>query len=455
MSDKNELASVEGLEREVVALTEAVTKAQSETEQQYKDLHGHFDGVKAENAELKSAVEKHTADYAEMVAKQQTLEAALDVAKRQLDAPINKSGSERADRDRELAIKIQKSAFEFKGGEAADFKVKEDELIEPDDYRSAVTKLMRVGLQSKAEIVKNFNEGERKAFSLGNLDMAMFSPEILGFEQDCDRECAYMLDLYGQDTVSKSTFKYPHIKDYGAIGSYSCPAKCDAELGPEGNISYLNGETHDFRGVFCFNREVLREANYDLLSFMMRSAMRSHRINRNKALIMGDGINEPKGWLTGDLFDKVTGPVGTVTPQSARQFITSVPMEYGDTVTVMHQNMFAYLAASVDSNGRFIFGDGDMTYSPAAANERIRISNCLPDATEGGTLGSDASPFAADSFIMATANWETAYRSVSKRPMFMEQYEGGSTAWCVQYQFGAQDGGFGACGDAGRILIAG
>jgi hypothetical protein len=121
----------------------------------------------------------------------------------------------------------------------------------------------------------------------------------------------------------------------------------------------------------------------------------------------------------------------------------------------MHQNIFAYFASKVDSAGRFIFGDGLMGFSPSDVRDRIRISNCLPDATEGLTKGSEGSPFTSGDFIMAAGVWPRAYAAVNHRPMFMEQYEGGSTAWCVKYQFGAKDGGFVACCPAARTLVAG
>lgn len=93
-----------------------------------------------------------------------------------------------------------------------------------------------------------------------------------------------------------------------------------------------------------------------------------------------------------------------------------------------------------------------MTYSPENAGERIRISNCLPDATDDGTKGDEDNPFVAGDFIAAAANWETAFKAVSRKPMSMEQYIGGSTKWCVKYQFGAEDGSFVGCCPAGRIL---
>ena len=169
----------------------------------------------------------------------------------------------------------------------------------------------------------------------------MFSPEMLGIEINCIIECAELLDLYNSVTVGKSTFLYPQVMDYGAIGKYDCDAKCDAEYGPEGNIVYKNGQISDYRGVFCLQRKVLAEANYDLLNFMYNAAARSYRINRNRALIVGDGKNEPLGWITADCFTKVKTPNTAVTHVDFRMFVAGAPVEYGPVVVTMHQNMFA------------------------------------------------------------------------------------------------------------------
>lgn len=446
--------AMEALQKELGDMTGLLTKSKADMEEQYKQLHGHYDGVKKDNEELKKNVEKHVSEYAEMVKMTQALEKAVDGIKKELESPIFKGGKDLADSDKKAAIELQKRAHIFKGGTVDNFKEDHDNLVVAKDYRSAVSKLMEVGVKSRAEIVRSFSESERKAFDAASLDAAFFMPEMLGIEVDCEIECAELLDLYRSVTVSRTNFMFPHVQDYGAIGSYDCDAKCDAELGPEGNISYKNGKTFDFRGVFCFQKKVIAEANYPLLDFMFRAAARSYRINRNRALITGDGINEPLGWLSGDCFTKIATSGLAFNHVYWRRFLASAPVEYGPVVATMHQNMFAYLAAMTDTTGRFIFGDGDISFSPSRV-EGIRISNCLPDATANGTRGNDDAPFVAGDFIAAAGNWDMAYASVNKRPMFMEQYEGGTTAWCVKYQFGAEDGGFVMCCAAARTLVVG
>jgi hypothetical protein len=449
---------------------EALTKELSDAVSLVKRFKGDFESNATELSNLKKSIgdiskadgetrdklSKMSDAVADAMAKLQACEEAVNTIKKEMDSPLYRGGKDLEDSDRRAAIELQRRVHIYKGGSHEDFRENLDDLVTPSDYRSAVRKLMRVGLESKAKIIRDFTEAERKAFDAASLDAAFFSPEMLGIEIDCEIECASMLDLYAQVSVSRSTFMFPHVQSYGDIGKYDCDAKCDAEYGPEGNITWKNGHTYDYRGVFCFQRDTLREANYDLLGFMMRAAARSYRINRNQALITGDGINEPMGWLTQDCFTKVATPAQNPTHQDLRQFWASHPVEYGGPViAVMHQNVFAYFASMVDNDGRFLFGDGLMSFSPDDVRERIRISNCLPDPTEGGTLGSTAQPFAAGSFIMAAGVWNMAFAAVDHRPMFMEQYEGGSTAWCVKYQFGAKDGGFVMCCPAARILVAG
>ena len=450
--------AMEALTKEMGNAVDLMKKSNAKFDEHGKvlvELQKQVEASGKADAETQAALKKHADEMADALAKTQACQAAIETIQKNMDSPLYRGNSDLKESDTKAAIALQRRAHIFKGGAPEDFKEDLDNLVVVSDYRSAVRKLMQVGIESKSRIVASFSAAEKKAFDAASLDSAFFSPELLGIEVDCEIECASLLDLYDQISVSRSTFMYPHVQSYGDIGSYQCDAKCDAELGPEGNITWRQGKTHDFRGVFCFNRDVLREANYDLLGFMMRAAARSHRINRNRTLIVGDGINEPLGWLTADCFDKIASPGPNPTHQDLRQFLASSPVEYGPVTATMHQNVFAYFASMVDADGRFLFGDGLMSFSPDDVRERIRISNCLPDATEGGTLGSEAAPFATGGFIMAAGVWDKAYAAVTQRPMFMEQYEGGSTAWCVKYQFGAKDGGFVACCPAARTLVAG
>ncbi len=448
----------EKLEGELKSLSDAATKMTKAVEEQYKQLHTHFNEVKTDNGELAKTVAQHTAEYAKMTAELQETKAAIEMVKKQIEAPIYQSEKDLSDNDRAMAVELQKRAFINKHGsdKEGDFRPDMDNLINLADYRSAARKMVQHGGLLKPEEIKGLmSDYERKAYDAASLDTAFFSPEILGLTLDCNIECASLLDLYGQVSVSRSKFMYMQIVDYGEIGEYGCDVNCDAPLGRDGNIQFLNGKTYDWRGMFCFTKKVLDEANFDFLTFMLQAAARSYRINRNRATMVGDGDNEPLGWLEADCFTKVTPSIeGRFNHQDWRRFLSSAPIEYGTVLPVMHQNTFGYLASAVDANGRFIFGDGLMSYSPESADERIRISNCLPDPTEGNTKGDAANPFTPGAFIAAAANWDTAYKIVNRKPLTMEQWVGGSTKWCAKYQLGAEDGSFVGCCAAGRTLYA-
>lgn len=455
--DKQKEAGLEVLTKELTTANDNLKKAHtdfSETNKALQELKDRVD--KSDIDALDQGKLKEMGDnLAQSLAEFKNMEAAIEQIKKDMAQPIYGSKSDLKDNDREKAIELQKRIHVEKGGTADDFKADLDNLVDPSMMRAAARKMMKIGLETKSDVLRSLTTEERKAFDAASLDTAFFMPELLGMEVDCEIECAQIWDLYAQENVTRSNFMYPHVLSYGDIGKYDCDAKCDAEFGPEGNIQWRQGRTFDFRGVFCFQRDVLREANYDLLGFMFRAAARSYRINRNDAMIRGDGVNEPLGWLKANAFPTIAAPFFNPNHQDLRQFLSSAPVEYGSTTSVMHQNVFAYYAAMVDNNGRFIFGDGLMGYGPENVVDDIRISNCLPDPTENGTKGSQDSPFDAGAFIMATGVWDMAYAAVTQRPMFMEQFVGGSTAWCVQYQFGAKDGGFVACSEAARILQAG
>lgn len=444
-------------------ITAALSAAKTATDDKYREIANRFDGLKVESAEVKADVKKAVDEYAALTIKVQALTEQQADTKRQLDAPMFQNQKDLDDHDRKMAMQIQKEMHLARGLPESEFVLDADNLVDIKSYREVVKLLTRVGVESKAKIVGGFNVAQKKAFEASTLGPSFFTPQILALDVDCNIECEAMTDLYGQFTVDRSNFMYMQIKDYGALGQYTCDAVCDAPFGPEGNVQHLAGQTYDFRGVFCLQRKHITEANFDFLSFMVISAQRSHRINRNRALMIGDGINEPEGWMTANCFPKMKtelagegdGEYPLFTPQDFRRFVLTFPVERGRGRAVMHQNMFAWLASQVDANGRFVFGDGDMLFSPDRVTDLIRLSNCLPDATEDNTKGGPGNGFDPGSFLMAYGNWATAYYNVNKRPLFFEQYEGGSSAWCVKYQFGAEDGGFVGCCESARVLVAG
>jgi len=451
LNSEAEKSGIEPLMKQVGDIDAAIKANRAAQDQSYRDLHNELDGVKKENAEIAAKAEELVRKYSEVVQEGQRLQEEQKSIQKTLQSPLYQSQSDLDKHDREAAFKLQRLIHIERGGEPDKFREDPENLIDIRAYRSAAFKLAKAGPIAKEEIIKSFSEAEKRAFEAGSLSTGFFSPETLGFTIDCNVECASLLDLYGRANVNKSTYRALQIEDYGSIGSYQCPATCDAELGPEGNIKYVYGNISDFRGVFCLQKEVIAEADYDLLSFIVNAAGRSYRINRNRALIVGDGENEPKGWLSGDYFpSRATSEQGKLLHTDVRQFLSLVPSEYGRVAAVMHPNTFAFIVSQIATNGRFFFGDGELAYTPDMVKENIRVSKCLPDPTKNLTVANGS--FDAGAFVMAAAAWATAYYAIDKRPLTFQQWVGGSSMWCSKYQFWAQDGGFVGCPAAGLIL---
>ena len=460
MAKDNAPTHAEAMLEQVNAIGAALETNRLALDKQYRDLSTNLGGVKDDLGQLRAVADKQTADYAKLFEEQGRLASSLELVKRMAEAPVVEGGKALASADRKNAIELQRRAHIYRHGDDDGFRADLDNLVPLEHLREAWKIMVRFGgVDSRESAIKRLSADQKRAFDMAGSDSALFVPELLGYVQDCNIICSQMIDLYGQVNVGKSQFMYPVIESYGSIGAYTSDAKCDAPFGPEGNITFKQGKTSDFRGVFCFQTKVIREANYDLLGFMQYSALRSYLINRNAALITGDGQDAPLGWLAAKCFGQyktpLAGSAASFTHVDLRRFISSCPVEYGPVKSVMHQNVFAYLASQTTSFGEFVFGDGDITFAPDKVQDQIRISNCLPDATAGGTKGNAASPFVAGDFLLAAGNWEIAMKAVTKRPLWMEQVIGGSTAWCVKYIFGAEDGGFTACCPAARVLTVG
>src|SRR6185436_1285545 len=183
-------AALVNLSKELGDITALLEKSKKDSEQQYTDLSNHFGGVKAENEELKKAVLQHTTEYAEMITKQQMLQQLVDQIKKEMDVHLLKGGSDLAESDRKAAVELQRRIYLHKGGNNFEFNADLDNLVDCSVYRNVVRKLMQVGLEQKAKIVRGFADDEKKVYELAGLDSGMFSPEMLGIEMNCIVECA-------------------------------------------------------------------------------------------------------------------------------------------------------------------------------------------------------------------------------------------------------------------------
>src|SRR5262245_16235169 len=92
--------AMEGLASELGDITALLDTNKKAVEKQFTDLTAHYSGLKADNDELKTAVKKHSDEYAELVIKHQALTVALDTVKKELDAPVFKGGKDLEESDK-------------------------------------------------------------------------------------------------------------------------------------------------------------------------------------------------------------------------------------------------------------------------------------------------------------------------------------------------------------------
>lgn len=435
---------------EAVDVARKYLAAGSDSVRELSDLKSR---VATLDSEMAARIKETSERAADAYAKAQ---AAVEVAselRRHLSRPFMDAGAT-AEHDAKASEMLQFQLHLNRGLSKDTFVYEPEKAVPIPVYRNICRKMMMIGVQTPQEFRAKLSSAERTVYEATMLDSGFFVPQVLGMMEDCTTECAYLLDLYEQITVSRQTFSWPRVEDVGNLGDYHPVPACDFPDGQAGAVSTANGRTYDFRGTFCFDRAHLNEAQFDLLDFMIRTAQRSYRIKRDAALMTGDGIDRPLGWMSANCFPKEQFGTGNPTAKDIRQFLTMVPRKYGPVTAIMHPRMLAYIMSMTNADGLFLFQPGQMMVDIVDGQTRdgVRVSECLPDPTAGGTLGSTTAPFVGGSFLMAAGNWPMAYAAVTQMPLQFQQHIGRSSMACVVYQFMAKDGGFVKCCDAARIL---
>ena len=454
--DESRELTLDQLRSELATAVSVAKKHISAGAENLRELEDLKSRVAQRDDELGRRIQEASERAADAYAKAQAaIEAAAEI-RRHINRPIMDAASTE-DHDRKANEIIQLQIHLNKGLQAETFEYRPEESFPISVYRNICRKMMLVGgPKTKREFEAGLTSQERRVYEASMLDSGFFVPQALGMVEDCNTECAYLLDLYAQISVNLHNYTYPRIEDYGSLGDYNCSTACDFPEGLAPNMATASGRVYDFRGTFCFDRAHLSEARVDLLDFMIRAAQRSHRIKRNEALINGDGIDRPKGWLRADCFQRLSFPETNAPARNVRYFLSLVTRKYGPVTAVMHPRMYAYLMAQTSQDGQFLFRPGDLMLDIVDGQNTmgIRLSECMPDPTANGTLGSTANPFANGAILMAAGTWSEAYAAVTHTPLQFQQHIGRSSMACVVYQFLAKEGGFVKCCDAVSLLTA-
>jgi HK97 family phage major capsid protein len=432
-----------------------VKKAGIEREAAFKEVAASFADKKSV-AELAETVTKSFVDAA---TKHQDLTLAVNDLKKQLDNPLYGDKGEYDDACRKAAIDHERTLFLATNTDrTAFFDEKKVDLKRYQVTGSAHKKLMlATDENSYRELHRKLSEDERKGLSMSQIDGHFLIPEVQQIIRDCFLEPVGLFDLYDTFNVGKMSFVYPFIKDHTNMGGYICSDDCGTIQAAGMNLQFRNEQVYDWRGTFCVTTKLLAEAAIDILAIMAREMALSKRMTSNQAWISGDGVNQPKGWLTANTFPIIdTSLAGSFNAADVRSFFYRVPPEFGNIQAVMHPNTLAVLMAMTNAYGEFLFGEGMLFAEPSSLDSKVRLSRYMPEINWTVTPGSNTTAAAitapSGSLVAAAANWKKAYMVPTLMPMTMRQGFMIQGPWCAQYHFWAQDGGAPVCGEAGRVL---
>ena len=438
-----------------------VVEGQKKFNETSLELKSLIEAVKSEGAAAdaasKARLEAQALKFAEQAEAIAEVKAQQDFYSKSLDRPIYGSDKDVIDFDKKSTQDILLAKHVMSGGSVMDFRAKGDEAISSAAIHTAFNKLMTASsLSGWHEKMGTLTDVEKKSISVSTVGNSFFVPQLLDIVKNCNIVCASLVDLYDTLQVSKPTFKYPVIANYGNLGSYGAAEDCAATFGLDANVSMNAGDVKDWRGAFCMHEDVIRYAAFDFYKIMVESIERSRLITQNQAFITGDGLKEPVGWATSTQYPKfTTSAVGAFNEQDWRMFLAKGPSEFGQLVAVMHPYMLAYLISRQTTDHEFIFNGNDMFAGLNVDPSKLRLSKCLPDATANNSLdGSAGKPFATGAFVSTVADWGMAYKRFVLEPMTVRpNFVTGP--YCQQWAFRERSGGEVWCANAAHTLVIG
>lgn len=414
-------------------------------------LRGELTTTKAASDEQKNKVVELTTTLTKSSEDIANLRGVVDTMKRQLDQPaISGTVAEARDAIRETTVKHMRDIFEEKNaGNEKNFNEKDCDVSFLPALVEAQRKLTKSnGEASMRHIVANMSEDERKSMTMSQLDGYMFWPEISTIIRTCFLEPIGLQDLYDSFPIAKMSFLYPFIDSHDLLGGFNCSEDCGSVTAATNNIHFRQTRAYDWRALFCTTTVTLEDSAINILTWMANEIALSARMTMNRAWISGDGVNQPRGWLSSGAFPVVsTSKTGQVSAPDLRAFMNAVPYEYGNIVGVMNPDTLAYFASMTDAMGRFILGDNDLfLFQTEITDSRIRLSRYLPPMLPNGTA------WTTGSFVAAAANWKKAYITPIRRNMVTQLLPQTQGPWCQSWAHWMQIGGDLVCGAAGRIL---
>lgn len=298
--------------------------------------------------------------------------------------------------------------------------------------------------------VERLDAVERKSlssFSFGTNQFvlpAQMSSRVLS----CLTDQTDLAGLMGQEQTSGGSLKFMIDNVRMQDAAWACDASCFAN-NPQSDLAEGLGEleikAESLRYIACAGSDLLADAAFDIEGWIFRKAATGFRNTINQAIVGGDGINKPMGFLNpaSGIIACETGertPAGQISWQDLVALKYEVPPQWlGAGTYFMNSRTLALLLTMSDATGRPILMQLP-TGLPALtiAGSPIQLVTQMPDVLPGSTP-------------VAFGSWKDGYMLVTRSGLTMRP-DPFTAGFCTLYRFEARVGGAVTCGNAIRLL---
>src|SRR5262249_15184578 len=149
-----------------------------------------------------------------------------------------------------------------------------------------------------------------------------------------------------------------------SVAAWACEAACFAnnpQPDLQAGLAELEIKPESLRFIVCTTSDLLADSAMNVEQWIMRRVSDGMRVTINNALVAGDGLGKPMGFLNPNagipiLDTSPSTPPGQITWQDLAMLKWDVPMQWHANGTyVMNQRTWALISTMSDAIGRPLF----------------------------------------------------------------------------------------------------
>ena len=182
------------------------------------------------------------------------------------------------------------------GGVSDNYTPSSSEIDEALLHRKAMKALLRHGDTTRLD--PTFQKS-LSAFSFGTNGF-LLAPEMSNQVLRCIVDPTDVSGLVNRVNISAPSIRFPIDNSRMAVGGWACEASCFAN-NPQADLSQglgtLEINAESLRFVQCATSDLLQDASFDVEAWLMEKVSRGMPDTINGAILLGDGIGKPFGFL--------------------------------------------------------------------------------------------------------------------------------------------------------------